>query len=231
MNVSNPSYETIDVIYANLYAAYMRHDREAMITSCAQCQNMDIPQFHERANAEVEKIYAMAGIQTYQLESTIDKLPNNVLNIYAVACMNVLFEEKMRKLSYNNQHALQVLSKPAPFHSDEVLYAQGDNQLTVENFLKVIKYALSIASIIDPNNKAYSYANASALALQGIDDALNNKSQTELTNHSLHVATDFLANNVKESLDDTNSKRGVAISALLVNLAIDFLIRWRMGNN
>ena len=131
----------------------------------------------------------------------------------------------MRKLSYNNQHAYQVLSRPAPFHSDDVLYSQGDNQLTVENFLKVIKYALSIALIIDPENKAYSYANASVLALQGIDDALNNKSQTELTNHTLHVATDFLANSVKESLNDTKAKRGVAISALLVNLAIDFLVK------
>ena len=225
MNVNIPSYEAIDSAYNNLFVAYMRHDREAMITSCAQCQNMDIPQFHERANAEIEKIYAMAGIQTYQLESTIDKLPDDVLNNYAVACMNVLFEEKMRKLSYNNQHAYQVLSRPAPFHSDDVLYSQGDDLLTVENFLRVIKYALSIASIIDPDNEAYSYANASALALQGIDDALNNKSQIELTNHTLHVATEFLANSVKESLDDTNAKRGVAISALLVNLAIDFLIR------
>ena len=224
VNIST-SYEAIHSAYTNLFAAYMRHDRDAMITCCGQCQNMGIPQFHERANKEVEKIYAMAGIQTYQLESIVDKLPDDVLNKYAVACMNVLFDEEMRKLSYNNQHAFQVLSQPAPFHSDDVLYSQGDNQLTVENFLKVIKYALSIASIIDPNNRAYSYANASALALQGIDDALNNKSQTELTNHSLHVATDFLANNVKESLDDTNTKRGVAISALLVNLAIDFLIR------
>ena len=224
VNIS-PLYDAIDSAYTNLFAAYMRHDRDAMISCCAQCQNMGIPQFHERANKDVEKIYAMAGIQTYQLESTLDKLPDNVLNIYAVACMNVLFEEKMRKLSYNNQHALQVLSQPAPFHSDEVLYAQGDNQLTVENFLKVIKYALSIASIIDPDNKAYSYANASALALQGIDDALNNKSQPKLTNHTLHVATDFLANSVKDSLDDTNAKRSVAISALLVNLAIDFLVK------
>lgn len=225
MNINSPSHEAIDSAYTNLFAAYMQHNREAMISCCKQCQNMGIPQFHERANKEVEKIYALIGIQTYQLESTVDKLPDDVLNKYAVACMNVLFEEKMRKLSYDNQHALQVLSKPAPFRSDDVLYTQSDNQLTVENFLKVIKYALSIASIIDPDNKAYSYANASTLALQGIDDALNNKSQTELTNHTLHVATDFLANSVKESLDDTNAKRGVAISALLVNLAIDFLVK------
>ena len=224
MNIDIPSYETIDSAYTCLYAAYMRRDRSAMILYCGRCQELGIPQFHDRANMEAEMIYAMAGIKTYQLESTLDTLPDDVLNNYAIACMNVLFEEKMKKLSFDNQHAFQTLSRPSQFHKNDVLYTEGDSQLTVENFLKVIKYAIAIASIIDPDNKAYSYANASALALQRIDDVLNNKSQTELTNHTLHVATDFLATSVKESLNDTNAKRGVAISALLVNLAIDFLV-------
>ena len=218
------SYDAIDSAYSNLFVAYMRHDRYAMITCCAKCQNLGIPQFHERANKEVEKMYAMVGIQTYQLESTLYQLHDDLLNKYAVACMNVLSLERVH-MPYHNQHAYQVLSRPAPFHNTDVLYQQGDNILTVENLLKVIKYGLSIALIIDPDNKAFSYANASALALQGIDDALNNKSRAELTNHTLHFAADYLATSVKESLNDTNAKRGVAISALLVNLAIDFLIK------
>ena len=84
-------------------------------------------------------------------------------------------------------------------------------------------------SIIDdavyPDNKVSSIANPIVWALQGIDDTLNNKSKTELTNHSLHIATDFLASSVKESLTDTNTKRNVAVSALMVNLAIDFLVK------
>lgn len=223
-NSNTCSYDAIDSAYSNLFVAYMRHDRHAMITCCAKCQNLGIPQFHERANKEVEKIYAMVGIQTYQLESTLDQLPDDVLNKYAAACMNVLSMESIHK-PYRNQHAYQVFSQPIQFHNNDVLYTQGGNLLTVENLLKVIRYGLAIASIIDLDNKAYSYVNASALALQGIDDALNNKSQTELTNHTLHFAADFLATSVKESLNDTNAKRGVAISALLVNLAIDFLIK------
>ena len=218
------SYNVIDLAYWDLFAAYQRRDRNAMITCCSKCQNMGIPEFHERVNKEVDKIYSMAGIKTYQLESTLDQLPDDVLNNYAVACMNVLSEEKIHTL-YHNQSAYQVITQSAPFRDNDVLYKQDESLLTVENFLRVIKYALSIASIIDPNNKAYSYANASALALQGIDDALNNKSKTELTNHTLHIAADFLSTSMKESLDDTEAKRGVAISALLVNLAIDFLIR------
>lgn len=220
------SYDAIDSVYADLFSAYMQHNRNAVVLYCNKCQNMNIPYFHERANREAEKIYNMAGMQTYQLESTLDKLPDDVLNNYAVACMNVLYEEKNKRLCHNTQNAYQILSQAVPFHNNDVLYAQGDNNvLTVENFLKVIKYAISIASIIDPENKAYSYANASVLALQGLDDALNNKSRTELTNHALHIATVFLATCVKDSLTDTNAKRGVAVSALLVNLAIDFLTK------
>ena len=44
-------------------------------------------------------------------------------------------------------------------------------------------------------------------------------------NHSLHIAADFLSSSVKESLNDTNAKRNAAITSLMVNLAIDFLVK------
>ena len=75
------------------------------------------------------------------------------------------------------------------------------------------------------SDKRFANASASVLALQTIDNILNNKSGAELTKHTLHIATDFLASNVKESLNDTNAKRSVAVSALMVNLAIDFLVK------
>ena len=82
MNIDIPSYETIDSAYTCLYAAYMRCDRDAIILYCGKCQELGIPQFHDRANKEAEMIYAMAGIKTYQLESTLDTLPDDVLNNY-----------------------------------------------------------------------------------------------------------------------------------------------------
>ena len=221
----NLSYEMIDAVYSDLYAAYVWRNRDALILYCSKCQDLGIPQFHEKANLEVEKMHHMMGIKTFTLETTLKELPNDVLSKYALGCMNVLLEVKMQNLPYNNQHAYQLLSNRSSFKSDDVLYEQEGNLLTVKNFLKVIKYAIAVASIIDPESKAYSYANTSVLALQGIDDALNNKSGVELTNHTLHIATDFLSTSVKDSLSDTNAKRGVAISALLVNLVIDFLIK------
>ena len=79
----NPSYEMIDAVYSGLYAAYMWRDRGVMILYCSKCQELGIPQFHEKVNLEVEKMYYMMGIKTFTLETTLKELPNDVLSKYA----------------------------------------------------------------------------------------------------------------------------------------------------
>ena len=132
---------------------------------------------------------------------------------------------KQENILQECQFAYQTLSRPVQFQSTDVLYTQNEKRLTVGDFLKVIKYALAIVDIIFPDNKVSVAANPTIWALQGIDDTLNNKSSAELMNHSLHIAADFLSSSVKESLNNTNAKRNVAVTALMVNLAIDFLVK------
>lgn len=217
-------YDT-QIAYDYLYTAYMRHDRKAIEHCCANCENLGIPNFHELVNEEMTRLYAYCGIKTYPMRSTIELLPPDVLGMYAVACMNVLFNVKLKGIIQDCQFAYQTLSRPVQFHSNDVLYTQNEKRLTVGNLLIVVKYALALVDIVYPDNKITSIANPTIWALQGIDDALNNKSRAELSNHSLHIAADFLASSVKESLNDTNAKRGVAVSALMVNMAIDFLVK------
>ena len=215
----------IQIAYDCLYAAYMRRDRKAIEHYCANCENLGIHNFHELANAEMTRLYALLGKRTFLIPSSIELLPPNVLGMYAVSCMNVLFNVKLKGIIHDCQFAYQRLSQPAQFHRTDVLYTQNEKRLTVGNLLKVVKYALALVDIVYPDNKVTSIANPTIWALQGIDDTLNNKSKTELTNHSLHIAADFLASSVKESLKYTNAKRSVAVSALIVNLAIDFLVK------
>ena len=204
---------SIDDAYNQLSNAYyFKRNRKVIESSCIHCQNLGIPDFQELANAELASIYANCGIKTYPVRTSIDCLPSNVLNVYALACMNVLFRMNLQNIRRNCQFAYQTLSQPVRFQNADVLYTHNEKRLTVGDFLKVI-------------NKVTYVANPIVWALQGIDDALNNKSKTELMNYSLHIAADFLATSVKESLRDTNAKRSVAVSALMVNLAIDFLIK------
>lgn len=222
-------YDNIQIAYDSLYIAFMRRDRKTIEYYCRNCEKLEIVQFQEKANVEMERIYSLMGIRTIPTHSTLEQLPDDVLLVYAQACMNILFNEKMQYISYDFHHtyeyAYHTLVQPKQYQTNDVLYSQGNNLFTVGNFLKVIKYALSIAEIISPDDRRFSNASASVLALQTIDNILNNRSGVGLTKHTLHVATDFLASNVKESLNETNAKRSVAVSALMVNLAIDFLVK------
>ena len=216
----------IDDAYNRLSNAYYyKRDRKAIEDSCKHCQSLGIPNFQELANAEMTKLYSYRRIKTYPVRTSIECLPPDVLGMYALACMDVLFNMKIEGIRRDCQYAYQTLSQPVQFQSTDVLYIQDKKRLTVGDFLKVVKYALAFVDIVYPDNKVSSIANPIVWALQGIDDTLNNKSRTELTNHSLHIAADFLASSVKESLNDTNAKRSVAVSALMVNLAIDFLVK------
>ena len=221
-----PNNSIIDDAYNQLSNAYyVKRDRKSIEDSCRYCQSLGIPNFQELANAEMTKLYSYRCIKPYPVRTSIECLPPDVLGMYALACMEVMFNMKIESIRRDCQYAYQTLSQPVQFQSTDVLYMQDEKRLTVGDFLKVIKYALALVDIVYPDNKVSSVANPIVWALQGIDDALNNKSKAELTNHSLHIAVDFLTSNVKESLNDTNAKRSVAVSALMVNLAIDFLVK------
>lgn len=174
----------IDDAYNQLSNAYYyKRDRKAIEESCNYCQSLGIPNFQELANAEMTKLYSHRRIKTYPVLTSIECLPPDVLGMYALACMEVLFNMKIESIRRDCQYAYQTLSQPVQFQSTAVLYTQNEKRLTVGDFLKVIKYALALVDIVYPDNKVSSVANPIVWALQGIDDTLNNKSKTELTNH------------------------------------------------
>ena len=225
MTQDNYNTNIVKTAYDNLYSAFMRRDRKAIEYYCYNCERLGIDQFHEKANKEAERMYSSIGIRTIPVLCSLEYMPDNVLMVYAQACMNVLFNEQLHSIMHNCQYAYQTLAQPKQYKDNDVLYSQNNNLLTVGNFLKVLKYAISIAEIIKPDDNRFSNASASILALQSLYHLFNNSSKTELTNHTLHVATDFLASNVKDTLTDVNAKRSVAVSALMVNLTIDFLVK------
>lgn len=225
MSQYNYNSDITKATYDNLYSAFMKRDRKTIEYYCNNCEQLGIDRFHEKANIEMERIYSFMGIRTVQKKSSLGNLSDDVLIVYAQACMNVLFNEQLHSVMHNCQYAYQRLVQPKQYKDSDVLYTQNNNRLTVGDFLQVLKYAISIAEIIKPDDKRFSNASASILALQSLYHQLNNSSKIELTNHTLHVAADFLASNVKGTLTDKNEKRNVSVSALLVNLAIDFLYR------
>lgn len=90
------------------------------------------------------------------------------------------------------------------------------------DLLKVLKYPISIAEAIEPNNENYEFANAALTVLQGIDATLNNKSEDKPMNKMLHLATSFISSIVKSSLTNAQDKRNVTVTTIMLDLTIDF---------
>ena len=73
--------------------------------------------------------------------------------------------------------------------------------------------------------KNFAKANAVITTLQGIDAVLNNKPEDKPVNKMLHLATSFISSVVKSSVKNDKEKRGVSITALMVDLTIDFFCK------
>ena len=116
----------MQIAYDSLYISFMRRDRKAIEYYCRNCENLGIGQFHEfheKANMEMERIFSLMGIRTIPTPSTLEQLADDVLLVYAQACMNVLFNEKMRYISYDFHHtyenAYHTLVQPKHYQTDD----------------------------------------------------------------------------------------------------------------
>ena len=126
----------IDDAYNQLFNAfYYMRDRKAIEDCCKHCQSWGIPNFQEQANAEMTKLYSHRRIKTYPVRTSIECLPSDVLGMYALACMNVLFKMNLESIRQDCQYAYQTLSQPVLFQTADVLYTQNEKRLTVGDFL------------------------------------------------------------------------------------------------
>lgn len=64
------------------------------------------------------------------------------------------------------------------FNSNQVLYASADSQeLTVDELLKVSKYSIAFAEMMQPDDPDIELASAAITVFQGIEASLSNHQQ------------------------------------------------------
>ena len=225
----NEEFLRLEIAYSNLYRAYMSGNVDSMKYQYDLASQINIPFFANSIQSHTKLVMLSNNV-----------LPTATISIYAIqnknevfmnvqGCLNALKEELGRRNIYSSQYtyAQSVLYRPAhAFQQEEVLYqnTQG-HQLKVADLLAVSKYAVSIAEAMEPSNEEYAKANAAITVFQGLDAILNNKPEDKPVNKMLHLATSFISSVVKSSIKDDEAKRGVTITAIMVDLAIDFFCK------
>ena len=220
----------LETCYANLYNAYISGDRTKMESEYLKAIYLPIPGFIERCNIEVGTIFRKNGIYAYHQVhniSEIHALSYLELKLNVEGRLAVILDEIRHKNQFGRSSAYSLLSRVNyTYTPNEVLYAPAsDRQLKVSDLLSVVKYATSVAEAIQPDNVYYSRASAAITVFQGIDALLNNRPEDKPISKMLHLATSFLSSVVKSSLTNTEAKREVTISTIMVDLVIDFFCK------
>ena len=220
----------LEIAYSNLYRAYIYDNREDMIAKYVAVGNVNIPYFTDSIFLNTKQTMLANGVIPNTLPTSIYDIKDDaLLRMNVQGCLNALKEELGRRNIYSSQYtyAQSVLYRPThTFQQEEVLYQNGQgHQLKVADLLAVSKYAVSIAEAMEPSNEEYAKANAAITVFQGLDAILNNKPEDKPVNKMLHLATSFISSVVKSSIKDDEAKRGVTITAIMVDLAIDFFCK------
>ena len=220
----------LEIAYSNLYRAYISGNREEMIAKYVAAGNVNLPYFTDNIYLNTKQTMLSNGIIPDALPTSIYEIKDDtLLRMNIQGCLKTLHNELSRRNIYSTQYtyAQSVLYRSThTFQQEEVLYQnEQGRQLKVADLLAVSKYAVSIAEAIDPSNEEYARANAAITVFQGIDAVLNNKPEDKPINKMLHLATSFISSVVKSSTKDDEVKRGVTITAIMVDLAIDFFCR------
>ena len=220
----------LEIAYSNLYRAYISDNREDMIAKYVAVGNVNIPYFTDSIFLNTKQTMLANGVIPNTLPTSIYDIKDDaLLRMNVQGCLNAIHEELGRRNIYSTQYtyAQSVLYRPThTFQQEEVLYQNDEGrQLKVADLLAVSKYAVSIAEAIEPSNEEYAKANAAITVFQGLDAILNNKPEDKPVNKMLHLATSFISSVVKSSIMDDETKRGVTITAIMVDLAIDFFCK------
>lgn len=144
---------------------------------------------------------------------------------------NEVISERMRTNFHSpiSSNATQILFfSPEPLQQETVLYEEKDKdgderQLKLSDFLSVLSYADKFARMNFGSNQ--DKCNNSLIALKTVDLAINHKPVDKPLNKALHIVNDILTEFARALSKDKETKRTASGISLLVDLAIDFLVR------
>ena len=181
--------------------------------------------FHHQHDQTFNKVALNHGHIPTGIKIDIYKLDEINTDLHIEAAHIVLNSEITKRINefekYRRTEMLLFESKQE-FSNTQVLYRNEENNLRVEDLLKVSKYSIAFAEIMNPDDENIELASAVITVFQGIEAVLNNKPLDIPMNKKLHIANGFLSSIVKANIENKDTKRGITITSTLIDLVIDF---------
>ena len=224
----------------------MRQDTYELLEDC---QTRIYNALRKNTRVDKEQAYTYAVSYVYAMEAELDmkweelkrlgyyvyKGPlenmNDVsLDINLHFCIDVINKRmRLHFASPISPSAVQtVFFSPVPLEQSTILYEEkgtggSERRLRVADFLSVLNYAKKFAEAnLDANFDRY---NGGLIAVRTVDLAINHKPVDKPLNKTLHLVNDIFTECAKAFHQDKEAKRTASGISLLVDLAIDFLVR------
>ena len=224
----------------------MEKDTYVLLENC-QTRIYNALRKNVRADKEQAYTYAMTHVDAMEAEldvkwgelkrlgyfvykGPLSNMNDVSLDINLHFCIDVINKRmRLHFASPISPTAVQIIFfSPVPLEQNTVLYEEkgtggSERTLKVADFLSVLNYAKKFAEAnLDANFDKY---NGGLVAVRTVDLAINHKQVDKPLNKTLLLVNDLLTECAKASHQDKEAKRTTLGISLLVELAIDFLVR------
>ena len=147
--------------------------------------------FHHQHDQTFNKVAINHGHIPTGIKIDIYKLDEINTDLHIEAAHIVLNSEITKRINdlERYQRAEKLLfESEQDFSKTQVLHKNKENYLHVEDLLKVSKYSIAFAEMMNPDDENIELASAAITVFQGIETVLNNKPQDIPINKKLHIA-------------------------------------------
>ena len=189
-----------------------------------------VPNLREELEIKWEDDREMYQIHDKQFVPSLSQVKGLVLDIDLHFCIDVI--NKRMRLHFASPiapTAVQIVFfSPEPLEQGTVLYEEkgaggSERQLKVADFIAVLNHAKAFTEAnLDADFDKY---NSYLMAIKAVDLAINHKPVDKPLNKTLHLVHNLLTEYTKASPQDKETKHTASGISLLVDLAIDFLVR------
>ncbi len=163
-------------------------------------------------------------------KGSLAKMDDVSLDVNLHFCIDII--NKRMRINFSSPispNAVQIVFfSTVPLEQSTVLYEEKgtggtERRLKVSDLLSVLSYAKKFAEAnLDADFDRY---NGGLMAIRTVDLAIHHKPVDKPLNKSLHLVNDILTEYAKSISKDKEAKRDATGISLLVDLAIDFLVR------